>query len=299
LTLRGATVELNSDIALPSGQLSVIATSGNLLVGNSGSAFIDLAGVSRSFLDITRQTNGGVVNLTSDAGSVTVGPGTILNVSAPALGGHAGAVNVSAPNGTFTLSGTMIGAAAAGQRTGSFTLDAGSVSGGNLTLTDTLLNNGQFKELRDYRIRTGNLTLGGFAQSRTYRVAADSGSITVTGNIDASGETGGDIELSAKGSLIVGAGAHLDASGQQFDAAGQGGSIFLGAGATRNGIIDTTATLNVMAGSTIDLGVAALAADSAMRGQFSGTLHLRAPQNAAFTDIQLAPIGGTINGASS
>ncbi|MCB1079950.1 MAG: hypothetical protein KDM64_19175, partial [Verrucomicrobiae bacterium] len=193
LTLRGATVEANSDISLPSGQLTLRATTGNLTVGTTGPARLDLGGVTRDFIDISRHTDGGIANLVSDAGSVTVGGNAFVDVSAPAGGGDAGAIHVSAPTGAFTLAGTILGSAAAGQRSGSFSLDAGTVAGGSLTTTDTLLNNGQFNESRDYRVRTGNLTIGGLARARTYRAAADSGSITVTGTIDASGETGGDI----------------------------------------------------------------------------------------------------------
>ncbi|MBL9155242.1 MAG: filamentous hemagglutinin family protein [Verrucomicrobiales bacterium] len=301
LTLQGSTLEANSDILLPSGRLTLRATTGALSVGNLAPARIDLAGVSRGFLDVTRDTDGGTVNLEADNGSITLGANATIDVSAPATGGNAGAINVRAPNGSVALGGSIRGTAAAGQRAGSFTLDAGSLPGGNLGATDAILNAGQFNEQREYRVHTGNLTIDGLARARTYRAFADNGSITVsgTGFIDASGVTGGDIELSAKGSLIVQSGARLDASGQQFDAAGQGGSIFLGAGATRNGVIDTTATLDVRAGSTLSLGVAALNADSARNGQFTGTLHLRAPQNAAFTDVLMAPIGGTISGASS
>jgi filamentous hemagglutinin len=299
LTLQGSSLEANSDIALPSGQLTLRATTGNLVLGNTGPAAIDLGGVSRSFIDVARHTDGGIVNLVSETGSVTIGAGATVDVSAPAAGGDAGAINVRAPGGTFSLVGGITASPGAGGDSGSFTLDTGSIAGGSLTATDAALNAGQFNALRDYRVRTGNLTIGGLARATTYRAAADNGSITVTGTIDASGVTGGDIELSAKGSLIVQSGARLDVSAQQFDAAGQGGSIFLGAGATRNGVIDLTSTLDVRAGSTLALGVAALSPASARLGQFSGTLHLRAPQNAAFTDVLMAPIGGTISGASS
>jgi hypothetical protein len=61
----------------------------------------------------------------------------------------------------------------------------------------------------------------------------------------------------------------------------------------------TSAELNVATGSTIDLSVAAANAGSAQRGQFSGTLHLRAPQNAAFNDVLVSPINGSIIDASS
>ncbi|MCB1203696.1 MAG: filamentous hemagglutinin family protein, partial [Verrucomicrobiae bacterium] len=71
------------------------------------------------------------------------------------------------------------------------------------------------------------------------------------------------------------------------------------AGASRNGIVNPAATLDLQTGSRIDLSVAAAAADSASRGQFTGTLHLRAPQDTTFSDVQMASIGSTIEGASA
>ncbi len=134
--------------------------------------------------------------------------------------------------------------------------------------------------------------------ARDYRAHVDAGSLTVTGSIDASGTTGGRIELSANIDLVLAPGSLLDASAETFNAAGKGGSVFLGAGTSRNGVIDPTARLE-LDGGTIDLSVAARTASSASRGQFSGTLHLRAPQNATRTDIQMDPVATTVNGASA
>ena len=99
--------------------------------------------------------------------------------------------------------------------------------------------------------------------------------------------------------MILENGAHLTAAGDHFDAAGKGGAISLEAGAERNGIASPTGLLDVQSGSTIDLSVASATGDSAAHGDFTGTLHLRAPQTAAGTDLQLNPIDGTILGASS
>ena len=137
------------------------------------------------------------------------------------------------------------------------------------------------------------------ALARLYRVTADSGSITVSNTIDASGATGGTIDLSAGGSLTVASGARLDASGDRFSNAGKGGSISLTAGASRDGVIDPAAMLDLQSGSTIDLGVASNTADSLFYGLLTGTLHLRAPRNATQTDLALAPVNSTIVGASS
>ena len=299
LNLQGLAVRLDSGIALPSGELSVRSTGGDVRIGTSGTASINLAGTTRNFLETARYTDGGIVTFTSDSGSVVLGSGGAVNVSAPAGGGHAGTLNVSAQAGSFEFQGSILGSAGAGRRTGSFTLDTAGVAGGALGVIDAALNAGSFTESRQYRLRSGNVIVDGAAVSHLYRVTADQGSLTVTGTIDASGTTGGTIELAANGSLILANGSLLDASGDDFSHAGKGGSISLTAGTQRNGLIDATALLDLRSGATLDLRVAANNADSPFLGQLTGTLHLRAPRNAAQTDLALAPLNGSILGSSS
>ena len=297
LNLQGLAVRLDSDIALPSGELSVRSTGGDVRIGTSGTASINLAGTTRNFLETARYTDGGIVTFTSDSGSVVLGSGGAVNVSAPAGGGHAGTLNVSAQAGSFEFQGSILGSAGAGRRTGSFTLDTAGVAGGALGMIDAALNAGSFTESRQYRLRSGNVIVDGAAVSHLYRVTADQGSLTVTGTIDASGTTGGTIELAANGSLILANGSLLDASGDDFSHAGKGGSISLTAGTQRNGLIDATALLDLRSGATLDLRVAANNADSPFLGQLTGTLHLRAPRNAAQTDLALAPLNGSSLGS--
>lgn len=299
VTLTGASLEVNSDAIFSSGEITLRATTGDLLVGNADSARLDAGGTSRAFLDVVRYTSGGTVNLSADAGNVSLGALSTVDVSAPARGGNAGLLNVKAPLGAFDLSGAIVGSAGAGGRSGSFTLDAATVTGNDLAGTDAILNAGQFNELRSYRIRTGDFDISGLAIARDYRAYADAGSINVSGTIDVSGVTAGSIELSAHRNLTLASGALLDASAQQFSAAGKGGAISLGAGASRNGVIDAGAVLNLEAGSNINLLVDANQPSSPSRGQLTGTLHLRAPQTAGFTDVQIAAIGSDIVGASA
>jgi hypothetical protein len=144
----------------------------------------------------------------------------------------------------------------------------------------------------------------------------------------ASGETvllqggrGGSIDLAAWGSVALQSGGKLSAAGTFFDAAGKGGAVSL---ATRGGetlrvdaegndILDAQGhytyrydlnkVIDIQPESTIDLSVRAQATRA---DQFTGTLHLRAPQ---ITDdatgdpvgVQINPIPKTANlvGASS
>jgi filamentous hemagglutinin family protein len=296
LTLRGTSVAINSDVLLPSGVVRMEATSGDVRIGNLSNALVDVGGTARQFIDVVRYTSGGSIVLRSDTGSVNIDSAGTVRVAAHPEGGDAGRLSIAAPSGEFNLAGTIDGSASSSGKKGEFQLDAASIGGGSLAAIDAALNAGQFTQLREYRIRTGDVLVDGVANSRVYRVAADAGSILVSGRVDASGATGGQIAMLAHGSLVLQAGAVLDVSAQRFDSAGKGGHIGLEAGSHRSGVIDTGAVLDLQAGSTLDLSVAA---DSAQAGRFSGTLHLRAPRNAAQTDLAVAPISSTILGASS
>ncbi len=294
LTFVGASITETSNISLPSGVLTLHATTGDLSIGGR----LDVGGTAQNFFDLVRYTDAGQITLISDTGGVDVTNGGTLSVSAQPGGGNAGSISISAPHGDFSLEGKMDGHAAAGQG-GMFALDAGSLPGGSVDPLDAVLDKGGFN--RSISIRDRNdavVSLTGTAKSHAYSLSADHGSIDITGEIDASGVTGGRIDLVASGSVTLESGAKLSVAGDDFDHAGKGGAVSLEAGSETNGTFDTTASVNVLAGSTIDLSVASSTASSAALGDFTGTLHLRAPQIAGNTDLQIHSIDGDILGAS-
>ena len=287
LTLTGTSVNDNGAVVLPSGSLNLHATTGTLAIG--GAASLDVSGVAQTFNDLTETTNGGTISLTADAGPVTIAAGSSLSVTHPATGGTGGTLSITAPTGGLTMNGTVEGA------NGSFVLDVAQIGGSGVDALNTALNTGGFTTSRNLRVQTGDVTLNGLVQSNSFTLSTDAGAITVEPNgvIDASGATGGSIELAAAGAVTLQSGSKLTVAGRNFDAAGKGGSVDL---ETRglNG-----ALVSIQSGSTIDLSVASNTATSGAQGDFTGTLHLRAPQNAAGTDLLVAPIQGTILGASS
>ena len=278
LALQGASVNLTSGISLPSGILSVNATSGDLVVGG----LLSVAGLEQDFYDVARYTNGGSITLGSRNGNVRVNAGSMIDVSAPAAGASAGTLTVNAPTGTFTLNGTLDGTGGA-----SFALDVGSLA--STSGTTTTLNNAGFSGARNFRVRTGNVLIDGTSTSEMFSLSADLGSINVTGTIDVSGVTGGTINLMAAQGVTLQSGSRLDASADTFDSAGKGGAVSIETRGIGGGQV------SIATGSTIDLSVAEVAS----LGEFSGTLHLRAPQNGAATNLNIAPINGSILGASS
>jgi hypothetical protein len=170
-------------------------------------------------------------------------------------------------------------------------------------INDPLAEGGFFKE-RDLRIRTGSVSIGGDTRALVFTLSADTGPITVTGTIDAGGSTGGKINLVSGGSLTLEAGSVLTVHAKDFTSDGKGGAIRLEAGAAVDGAPNFLATLDLKAGSQVDLGVDAFVAggytergSSAFAGQFEGTLHLRAPRSAS--DFQIGTLDGEIRGGSA
>jgi filamentous hemagglutinin family protein len=298
MNLQGASVNLASDILLPSGVLTVTATTGNIDVSGRLAA----EGRGRQFFDVTRYTDGGSIDLTARQGSVRLLSGSNVSVAAHADGGNAGYFTVRSPGGVFDIAGALDGSAGTGRASGSFTLDAGSVADFD-TLRADLDNAGFFQE-RNLRVRSGDVTVAGITRVRDYALSVDAGNITVTGMIDASGETGGRISLVTSRNLTLANGSLLTAAADRFSNAGKGGHISLEAGSSINGVADSAALLDLQAGSRIDLSVDEYAAgsyttpgSSAFHGQFEGTLHLRAPR--VGNDVRIAAIGSTMEGSSS
>ena len=289
MTLKGSTVSVAAPIVLPSGSVSLEATAGSLAI----SSLIDVSGTVRTYYDVTKYTDGGTISLKSDLANILLSSGSVLSVGAQTLAGSAGTVSISAPNllgGTATIGGAFNGLAPNGTA-GSIVMDLGSYNGGDLSALEGKLSAGGFTQSQNIRIRSGDVTVAN-ATARSYSLSADSGSITVLGNINASGSTGGSIALQAKGSIHLNSTSLLNAHGDSYDAAGKGGSVFLSAGTENAGIINAASTLDLQNGSAIDLGVTAPATSIQ---NFGGVLHLRTPR-AALAAINLA---STINGASS
>jgi filamentous hemagglutinin len=297
LTFVGASINDNTDIVLPSGIITLRATSGDLTIGDIASTTIDVGGTAQTFYDLVKYTSGGQVHLTADQGSVNIDANATVNVGAQNGGGDAGTLSIAAPGGGFVLAGTLNGAGGVGDTNGSFSLDIGTLP--TLDALDTALDAGMFTESRSIRVRNGDVLVDGTATSHTFDLSADNGSITVTGTVDASGLTGGTINLDASGSVVLHSGSLLTVAGQNFDDAGKGGAISLEAGSDVNGAIDSSALLDIQTGSTIDLSVATQDTTSASLGDLSGKLHVRAPQLASGSDLQMNPIDGSIIGASA
>jgi filamentous hemagglutinin family protein len=307
LSLIGTSVTENSLIQLPSGNLDLEATgaAGNVEVGGT----LDAAGTAQTFNDVIKYTSGGKISLTSDSGSVILDSGSTVNVAANVGGGNAGSLAIGDANGAFQFTGAKIdGQAGAGGQGGIFSLDVSGLP--TVSSLETAL--GGFTQSQSIRVRQGDVVIDGTVKAGAFNLSSDQGSITVTGSIDASdvaasdsaGKSilvGGAIDLEAAGSVTLASGSVLTVAGKNFNNAGKGGSVTLAAGSETNGQFSTSGFVNIEGGSTIDLSVNGQGTTpaNAAAGDFSGTLHLRAPQTADGTDLQIDPINGTILNASN
>jgi filamentous hemagglutinin family protein len=255
LTLSGSQVDLGSDVLLPSGRLSVLARTGDISV--TGSLLAE--GEEVSFYDLVRFTDGGEINLRATQGDVTIGSTGVVSVSASTQGGKAGFLRIAAAAGAFAADGQLRGDGATG---GTFALDAAEISQNKFDTLRGILVAGGFDESVSMRLRRGGLEVKGSIAAgdawtaRQFSLALDYGNLLVSGDIDASGRTGGNIDLAASGRIVVGSDSLLTAAASEFDSAGKGGQIRLAAGSSRNGSIDETSYLELASRSTIDLSVA-------------------------------------------
>ena len=306
LTVQGASIAADTHIILPSGQLTLRATNGPLEIGG----LLSVAGTSRAFNDITRFSNAGTISLESTTGDVVISAAGEVSVAADQAGGNAGAIRVISPNGNFSNAGSLHGEGGVGTLGspkgggGSFVQDVQSLA--NFGAISAALDKGGFFTARDFRVRSGDVTLANLNRSHQFSLSADQGSILVTGGIDASGKTGGSISLSAHGNLTFASGSKLSVEALEFDNAGKGGSILLEAGTQRDGLANHSAMLDLQDGAEIVLGVSdyvagayTVAGSSAFEGKFTGTLHLRAPRTATNDGVQVASLQSEISGASS
>ena len=149
--------------------------------------------------------------------------------------------------------GTLHGEAQSADSSGSFVLDTLALDGrSGLSSYDdiaAILVAGGLQKSWDIRARAGDVTMAGLSVARSVTVSTDTGDIRVSGIVNASGATGGQINLWAGNNLILNASADLNAHGATADANGKGGQVLLAADAAGNGA--GLLTLNV--GATIDV----------------------------------------------
>jgi filamentous hemagglutinin family protein len=292
IDLTATEIDMNTSVALPAGRLTATAQD-DIAIGSLTS--IDLAGRSTVLFDQIAQSPGGTLLLESTAGNITEASGAAIDVSSP--GAMAGSVRITALSGQVALDGTLNGAAAAGQTAGSFTLIAGTLSaagtGSDFDNLNTILDAGGFTGARSFELASGDIDIDQGIKASTLSVTADTGTITLSAKLDASGAAPGSIAINAGGNLTLESGAVLDAHATRTARDSYGEDI----DAENRAHVTLTAThgsLLLDGGASIDLLYPDAAADP------QGQLVLNAPRLATAAGVAATTTGPiNVTGAES
>lgn len=283
LTLEAQRITHGGRIDLPSGDVILNAkgiSAGDGVALSAGGAIL-AQGKSVDFYDSKVYTEGGSVTLSSDHGGIVIEKDAVVDVSA--VGADAGQLQVAAGNGGFTVDGLLRGAATPisgeaipGQ--GRFSLDVGSLF--DFGKLNGGLNAGGFSESRALRVRNGNVDIAAdqsganAVRAHAFNLAVDKGALSVAGEIDASGISGGAIDLYAYNDIVINPGAALNVSAS--GSVEKGGTVALGTG---NGALK-------LDGGTIQAGGAA----------GNGGLTLRAPRGTNNDSVNVGPLATVLSG---
>jgi hypothetical protein len=207
-------------------------------------------------------------------------------------------VSATAENGAVSLLGTIAGGASTGYAAGSVSVRAGTLAFGGASqqaafsaLNQSLTAGGVFGA-RSFEVATGDLAIGASdsVQAQSVSVSADSGSLTVTGAVNAGGSSPGSIRLSANNALTIGPSASLTVASTTLQTDSDGRSI----DAANTGSITLTSaagSIAVQPGATFDLS----SPDGVARGQLAFNVPRVGADGAAIS----AAGGITVRGAAS
>lgn len=200
LSLVGSSVDVGMDLLAAAGALSIDATQGNLHV--SGSTFLNVGGVNRTFFDTKAYAPGGSLRLIADHGDVAVDSGSSLAFGGGSEGGDAGSLTVGAGN-AVQLDGSLNGHAQDGWRGAYFTYSAGTAV--DLDGVVGMANAAGATGLVDISSGVGDLHLSTDNSLRSGKVYlyANGGTARIDGTIDASGPVAGRIELYGRNGVDV------------------------------------------------------------------------------------------------
>ena len=274
LSLSGGNVTLSGAIVARGGAVAATATAGDLVLTDGAS--IDVGGFGKTFYDVTDYVDAGAITLGAVGGDLRLNAGADLLLAGADGGGAAGRLALVSAGGDVVLDGTIDASAADGQTAGAFAFNTDTLA--DFSGLNRKLDEAGFFAAREFRVRSGDVVVDGVTRAERFRLAADSGTVTVTGTIDARATYGGDIAIAGGGGLIVDADAVLMAGAtDSVDGLGSG-RVLLDAGA---GLLDVR-------GATIDVA-----------GGEGGKVRLRARRTATNDGVRVARLDADIRGARS
>ena len=204
LRIQGGSLELDTRILAPGGRVSLVASDGDVALGDS--ARVEVDGSAIPFFDQARAVEGGRILLQSEKADVRIAAGSLLDVSA-AVGGDAGLITLLAPEGEIDLLGNLQGSAGEESRGGS--LRAESLGAIDLDALAARIEEGGLDGRIAVRSGTGALQLGAGNTIRAEEIslvaeAESGGRVEIMGNLDVSGARAGEISLAGRQGVLVG-----------------------------------------------------------------------------------------------
>ncbi len=286
LTFIGGSIDSDALIRANAGSIDLQATTGDVRL-NAGS-LIDVSGAEKSFFDTPVYVRGGEIGLTADKGAVHLAEGATLDFSAHAKGGDAGSLEISAPTHNAELLGTLKGDSAKGQG-GSFGLDVGGTV--DLDALSRQLAQSGVNYAVSVKTRTGNLELSENQTLVARHVSliadagadatlrdADNGNVIIDGTIDASGNSGGTIDLWGRHGVALNGTLLAEATAEDQ----RGGAVTIGTSGPGNGTLNAEygyQNVDAEAAGIIALGERARidVSGGSAGGLSGGTVDFRAP----------------------
>lgn len=225
----GARLSVNARDIVQQGRIAMAAGSVALNATRdlSVSGVIDVAGRIVNLADVAAYAGGGNISLSAEQGKLAIQGAARLDVSGSSAGGDAGSLSLSSANGELTLEGNLLGDAYQGAIGGAFALDSQSLTNREFATLIGKLHGGGFNGDIAIRQRQGDLTVAEsqHIQAANLSLAADSGKLSVAGELSVNGYQAGKLQLAAGDELTILAGAKLSAVSS--GSGKSGGSIIL------------------------------------------------------------------------
>ncbi|MBV9570043.1 MAG: filamentous hemagglutinin family protein [Alphaproteobacteria bacterium] len=283
----GSSISINGDSVSISGT-TIRATAGllhitaddDITVGDG--AKLETPGYSHNFGDAADpyivSAPGGLLQLTAVNGDIDLQAGSLLSVGGGR--GSAGTLELQAAQGGVTFDGMLD--ASAPDKGGSFILDENDAF--DLSTLGGIIGT-EFNGMIAIRTATGDLVLANGQTLKAHNVVltADGGLVDIAGTIDASGATGGIINLFGLDGVTLESESLLDAHATGYGIystrQARGGDVFVGTdgdGAIR---VENGAAIDVSARNTRDRLVPVFRNGTVyyiyVPGDFGGTVHFR------------------------
>jgi hypothetical protein len=299
LTFAAKNLNVDTSIVAPGGQINLTGAKGVEVSGGT----LNVSGVSMAFASGMAYAPAGSIRIDAGQGNLVLASAATLDVSS--VGADAGNLQLraTARSATVTLDAALRGIAQAGVGSSvaenplqaSFILDAGRAPL-DFDALNARLNESGFTQSRSVRVRNGDLSVGTDSRitARAIALSTDSGNLTVSGTLDASGPNGGTIDLyaasasNAKTGKLTLSGATLMANATQAattaaGSLGDGGQITLG-----------VSNIDPKGGASLNLDALSVLNTMGLGSGSNGSVLLRAPVTSNKKEVALRTLASTV-----